>query len=65
MKGSPEIYGSIRRVLGLKKSESTTEDGTVTLEKARCFDCCSLAPVIMVISPDWSGRHIYGRLNID
>lgn len=64
LKGSSEIYESIRKVLGLKERESTTEDGTVTVEKARCFGCCSLAPVIMVMSSDGSERYVHGRLSM-
>lgn len=64
LKGSPEIYESIGKILGLKERENTTEDGTVTVEKARCFGCCSLAPVIMVLSSDGSERYVHGRLNI-
>lgn len=63
LKGSPEIYESMRRVLGLREKRNTTEDGAVTLEKARCFGCCSLAPVIMVTSSDGSERYVHGRLN--
>lgn len=63
LKGSPEIYESIKRALGLKERGSTTEDGAITVEKARCFGCCSLAPVIMVTSSDGIERHVHGRLN--
>lgn len=64
LKGSPEIYESIRKVLGLKEGVSTTEDGAITVEKARCFGCCSLAPVIMIKSSDGNKTHVYGKLSM-
>ncbi|MEM0244192.1 MAG: NAD(P)H-dependent oxidoreductase subunit E [Zestosphaera sp.] len=64
LKGSPEIYESIKKALNLKERENTTRDGAITVEKARCFGCCSLAPVIMVTSSDESERYVHGRLNI-
>jgi len=64
LKGSSEIYESMRKVLGLRERENTARDGTITIEKARCFGCCSLAPVIMVTSSDGSERYVHGRLNV-
>jgi NADH-quinone oxidoreductase subunit E len=54
----------MRKVLGLRERENTARDGTITIEKARCFGCCSLAPVIMVTSSDGSERYVHGRLNV-
>ena len=38
----------MRRKLGLKPGEDTTADLRFTLQKVRCFGCCSMAPVIKV-----------------
>lgn len=53
LRGASEIYEAIRMNL---------RGGEITLEKARCFGCCSLAPVVMVIDTRSSEKYIHGRL---
>ena len=48
LRGNDENYRFLREILGLGPDEKTTKDGLFTLEKARCFGCCSLAPVIKI-----------------
>lgn len=55
VRGAPEIVREIENLLGIKVGH-TTPDGVFTLDIARCFGCCGLAPVIMV------GEDIYGRV---
>ncbi|MEM4717512.1 MAG: NAD(P)H-dependent oxidoreductase subunit E [Desulfurococcaceae archaeon] len=53
LRGSKELYEALRLTLG--KSH-------VSIEKARCFGCCSLAPVIMVVNTQTGEKSIHGRL---
>lgn len=53
LRGASEIYEALRLA---------TSEAYVTVEKARCFGCCSLAPVIMVINTKTGNKDIYGRL---
>lgn len=66
LKGSSEIYEAMRKAVGLDGGKTTTSDRAVTVavsvEKARCFGCCSLAPVVMVMSSDGGERYVHGRL---
>ncbi|MEM0014573.1 MAG: NAD(P)H-dependent oxidoreductase subunit E [Zestosphaera sp.] len=66
LRGSSEVYEAMRKAVGLDGGRTTTSDGAVTVavsvEKARCFGCCSLAPVVMVMSSDGSERYVHGRL---
>lgn len=55
VRGAPEIVRELENLLGIKVGH-TTPDGVFTLDIARCFGCCGLAPVIMV------GEDIYGRV---
>ncbi|KAA0256845.1 NAD(P)H-dependent oxidoreductase subunit E [Deferribacter autotrophicus] len=56
VKGAAEILKSLEYLLGITKEESTedskffltTHDGCFSLNAARCFGCCSMAPVIKV-----------------
>ncbi|MCC6065870.1 MAG: NAD(P)H-dependent oxidoreductase subunit E, partial [Thermofilum sp.] len=48
--------------LGLKAGRKTTEDRMFSVEEARCFGCCGLAPVVVVQKPDGSNE-IVGRAN--
>jgi NADH:ubiquinone oxidoreductase subunit E len=52
----------LRTFLGLKAGRKTTEDGVFSVEEARCFGCCGLAPVVVVQKPDGSNE-IVGRAN--
>lgn len=62
LRGSSQVYEAMRRAVGLSDGRSTTEDGSLTIEKARCFGCCSLAPVVMATSSDGSERYVHGKL---
>lgn len=55
--GSEEISAALLEELKLKKGESTTKDGKLTLETVACLGCCSLAPCMMINDSD-----VYGRL---
>jgi len=48
LRGNAENYEFLRNLLGIREGRSTSEDGLFTLEKARCFGCCSLAPVVRI-----------------
>lgn len=55
VKGAPEILKALETMLGIKSDTSedgkfsiTTEDRKFTLEIARCFGACSMAPVLRV-----------------
>jgi len=56
VKGGQEILKRLKRELGVEEGR-TTEDGLFTLDTARCFGACGLAPVIMV------DAETYGRLS--
>jgi len=47
VKGAPGIIEALSNELGVEVGE-TTDDMNFTLETARCFGCCGLAPVITV-----------------
>lgn len=53
LRGARELYETFR--LTISKSQ-------ISVEKARCFGCCSLAPVAMVINTHTGEKTIYGRL---
>jgi len=48
LRGNAENYEFLRRFLDIRPGRSTSSDGLFSLEKARCFGCCSLAPVVKV-----------------
>jgi NADH:ubiquinone oxidoreductase subunit E len=56
VKGGREILKRLQRELGVEEGR-TTEDGLFTLDTARCFGACGLAPVITV------DGEAYGRLS--
>ncbi len=65
VKGAPRVLEMLEDLLGVKPGETTedgkflltTKDGEFTVNTARCFGACSMAPVIMV-----DGK-IYGYVN--
>jgi NADH-quinone oxidoreductase subunit E len=61
-KGKETFSQYLRELLGLQEGESTTDDGLFTVEYARCFGCCSLAPVIMIADRRGFSSQIYGHL---
>ena len=56
LKGGQDLYDELANILGLKKGQSTTDDGEFSLEGVRCIGCCGLAPVISV------NGEVYGNL---
>ncbi len=52
----------LRSLLGLKPGQKTTSDMLFSVEEARCFGCCGLAPVVMILKPDGTNE-IIGRAN--
>ncbi len=64
LKGNLDNYEAMKNFLGLGKYEHTTKDGAISIEKARCFGACSLAPVVMVVSRDGRERHLHGHVTI-
>jgi len=58
LRGNTENYEMLKQLLKLKPGKKTTDDGVFTLEKTRCFGCCSLAPVIRI------NDDIYGAVDI-
>ncbi len=63
LKGNADNYDVLKNILGLGKHNKTTKDGIFSLEKARCFGACSLAPVIMITSRDGRERYLHGHVN--
>ncbi len=56
VKGGGKILERLKRELGIEEGR-TTEDGLFTLDTARCFGACGLAPVMTV------DEEVYGRLS--
>jgi NADH-quinone oxidoreductase subunit E len=56
---SDEIRAAISSYLHIEDGE-TSEDGLFTLNTVSCLGCCSLAPVMMIQTPD--GEDTYGSL---
>ena len=48
VKGAPLITDAVRRYLNIGEGKDTDADGLFTLEKAACFGCCTLAPVVKI-----------------
>jgi len=63
LRGNNTNYEFLRNFLSIKHGQQTSDDGVFTIEKARCFGCCSLAPVIMIRSRDGKYRKLYGYVN--
>ncbi len=47
LKGAPDIFDSLKEVLGLEDG-GTTGDGEFHLQSVRCVGCCGLAPVVVM-----------------
>jgi NADH-quinone oxidoreductase subunit E len=56
VRGSERILELLEHQLAVKSGE-TTADGLFTLERAACFGCCALAPVVMV------NKDVHGRIS--
>jgi len=63
LRGNALNYEFLRRLLNIEEGKQTSPDGLFTVEKVRCFGCCSLAPVIMVVSRDDKYRRLYGYVD--
>ena len=50
VKGSEQVYDSLRRELDLQGNADTTKNGNYTIEKVNCLGCCTLAPVVQIDS---------------
>ena len=61
-KSKETLISFLRETLGVNKEEITSEDGLFTIEYARCFGCCSLAPVIMISDRQGFKSQIYANL---
>lgn len=46
--GNADNYEFLKRLLKIAPMKSVSDDGLFSLEKARCFGCCSLAPVVRI-----------------
>lgn len=46
LKGAGKIVDEFKKLLGIKPTESYTEDKKFKVEEVRCIGCCGLAPVI-------------------
>jgi len=62
-KGNENNFEYLRLLLGLESEESTTKDRIFSLEAARCFGCCSLAPVIVISGSTGNYSRIYVHVN--
>ncbi len=56
VRGSKRILELLEHQLKIKSGE-TTDDGMFSLERAACFGCCALAPVVMV------DKDVHGRIS--
>jgi NADH-quinone oxidoreductase subunit E len=59
VKGSMNMFETIKKVLSLSNGKSTTDDLMFTIETVSCLGACGLAPVMMVNSD------VYGQLTED
>lgn len=62
LRGNRTNIEFLRTFLGLKPGQKTTQDRLFSVEEARCFGCCGLAPVVVIQRPDGSNE-IIGRAN--
>jgi NADH:ubiquinone oxidoreductase subunit E len=62
-KGNADNFEHLKLLLGLKNGQNLTQDKIFSLEAARCFGCCSLAPVIVVTDSTGNYRKVYGDVD--
>ena len=48
VRGSMPVLSAVRKELGLKDGQATTDDGRFTVETVACLGACGLAPVLTV-----------------
>ncbi|MCW4035490.1 MAG: NAD(P)H-dependent oxidoreductase subunit E [Candidatus Bathyarchaeota archaeon] len=62
-KGNADNYEHLKVLLGLKGDQTVTQDKVFSIEAARCFGCCSLAPVVAVTDSTGEYRRVYGSVD--
>jgi NADH:ubiquinone oxidoreductase subunit E len=62
-KGNADNFENLKLLLDMKDGQHLTKDKVFSLEAARCFGCCSLAPVIMVTNSTGSYQRLYGHVD--
>ena len=62
-KGNADNFSNLKLLLGLKPGQHLTKDRIFSLESARCFGCCSLAPVIAVTDSTTNESRLYGHVD--
>jgi NADH:ubiquinone oxidoreductase subunit E len=62
-KGNADNFEHLKFLLDLKPDQYLSKDKVFSLEAARCFGCCSLAPVIAVTDSIGSYRRVYGHID--
>jgi len=62
-KGNADNFEHLKLLLDLKPDQHLTKDKVFSLESARCFGCCSLAPVVMVTDSTGNYRRLYGQVD--
>ena len=62
-KGNADNFEHLKLLLDLKPDQHLSKDKVFSLESARCFGCCSLAPVVMVTDSTGSYRRLYGHVD--
>ncbi|MCW4015686.1 MAG: NAD(P)H-dependent oxidoreductase subunit E [Candidatus Bathyarchaeota archaeon] len=62
-KGNADNFEHLRLLLDLKHGQHLTKDKVFSLEAARCFGCCSLAPVVMVTDSTGDYQRLYGHVD--
>ena len=58
VKGSMKLVDSLREEFGFEDVGDTTDDGMFTMQIARCFGACGLAPVVNI------DGNIHGRMTV-
>ena len=62
-KGNADNFEHLKLLLDLKPDQKLSKDKIFSLEAARCFGCCSLAPVIMVTDSTINDQRLFGHVN--
>jgi len=58
VKGSMKLVDSLKEEFGFEDVGDTTDDGMFTMQIARCFGACGLAPVVNI------DGNIHGRMTV-
>jgi NADH:ubiquinone oxidoreductase subunit E len=62
-KGNADNFEHLKLLLELKPGQYLSKDKVFSLEAARCFGCCSLAPVLVVTDSTGNYRRVYGHVD--